>query len=85
MIRDSDLANQNQNKNQPKRTKRARISQLAKIFVKVLASLYLMTQFEGFTYMVTSIRAGPGLWDWFMIITNIVLLLITQLICFRIV
>jgi hypothetical protein len=58
---------------------------ITKIFVKVVTSLFLMTQFEGFTYMVTSLRVGPGLWDWFMILTNISVLVVSQLVCYRIV
>jgi hypothetical protein len=39
------------------------ISLFKKILVKILSSLYIMTQFESFTYMVTSMRGKPNIYD----------------------
>ena len=44
----------------------------------MLSSLYIMTQFESFTYLVTSVRVNPNLYDILTMCLNLSLIIVSQ-------
>ena len=54
------------------------------ILSKILLSLYIMTQFESFTYLATSIRVSPNIYDIIAILVNIGILISGQIYSIKI-
>jgi hypothetical protein len=56
-----------------------------RLMVKVIVSLYLMTQLEGFTYAITSVRVKPTFIDCMAILINVSILILVQLLCLKLI